>query len=120
MSASNGLKKKRGHKVRIISFIITTFLIAALYGLFVTTMDFMRPNYDPVASGHRAAGNIYGLFGTVNDEVKRNDPNAPARNTTITYKLAMPYAVTADLSAIFGGKIEVGVSSFFHAAQSHT
>jgi len=83
----------------------------------------MQPNFDPVASGHQAAADVYGLFGTVNNEVKQNDGTAPAlqsHHSTITYKLARPYAITADLSALLGGKLEVSISSFVHSVGSHS
>jgi hypothetical protein len=107
--------------MRILGIIVMTFMVAVIYGLFLTTMDFMgSPTYNPVNSGHEAANNIYGLFGTMTTEVRRNEGDAEAHNPTIAHKIAMPYAVTADLSAILGGKIEVGLSSLFHAAETHT
>jgi hypothetical protein len=92
-------------------------MIAVIYGLFLTTMDFLGPNYDPVASGHKAASNVYGLFGTADAEIKRNEAESP-HATPVAYKLARPYAITADLSAIFGGKIEVGLASLLHSAEN--
>ena len=105
---------------RIVGFIVMTFVIAAIYGLFLTTEDFMGPNYNPETSGHKAAENVYGLFGTVSEEIKKDDVNEPARAVSIAHKIAMPYAVTADLSALLGGKVEAGLSSFFHAADRHS
>ena len=105
---------------RIIGLIVMTFMVAIFYGLFLTTMDFMAPNYNPITSGHRAADNIYGLFGTVATEIKNNDGSASDHGTSVTHKIAMPYAVTADLSAILGGKLEVKVSSLFHMSQNHS
>jgi len=104
--------------MRIVGLIVTTFMVAIIYGLFVATMDFMshRPDYSPVASGHRAADTIYGLFGTMNTEIKNNEGEAPSRGSGVAYKIAMPYAVTADLSAILGGKIESGIAAFIHRA----
>jgi len=61
----------------LLSLIALTFFIAIGYGLFLTTRDFTAPNYNPIASGHRAADNIYGLFGTVSTEVRENE-TAPA------------------------------------------
>lgn len=104
---------------RVLGVIISTFVVAIVYGLFLTTMDFYHPNYSPVASGHRAAANIYGLFGTVSDEVKHNDAGEPAQVTSIARKIAMPYAIVADLSAIFGGKLEMGFASLVHNARNH-
>ncbi len=109
--------------MRIISFIIMTFVVAICYGFFLTTENFMRPNFDPVTSGHQAADNVYNLFGLINNEVKRNDSAAPAlqpHHATIAYKIARPYAVTADLSAILGGKLEVRLSLFAHNIGTHS
>lgn len=99
---------------RILGLIFTTFLLAALYGLFCTTADFMNPNYDPVASGRRAASAVYGLFGEVSTEIERNDSNASPKTISIAHRIAEPYAVTADLAALLGGKLELGLSSLFH------
>jgi len=101
---------------RIIGLIITTFVIAIIYGLCLTTMDyFTKPNYTPVASGHHAADTIFGLFGTVSDEIKRNEDDHP-HATSVAYKIARPYAITADLAAVLGGKLEVNIGSLFHRA----
>jgi hypothetical protein len=106
----------------IISLIITTFMIAAIYGLFCTTVDlFSKSNYDPVMSGRRAAGSIYGLFGVVTEEVNRNDANEPPHfKESIAQKIAAPYAVTADVVALLGGKLERGVVGLFDHAEEHT
>jgi hypothetical protein len=104
---------------RLLSLVITTFMIAVIYGLFQTTMDFLRPNYDPVAAGHHAANGVYSLFGGVDDAVSPHTRSA-ARTASITHKVAVPYAVTANLSAFFGGKLEVGMENLFHAAQNRT
>jgi hypothetical protein len=101
---------------RILGVIFTTFLVAALYGLFCTTVDFMNPKYDPVASGRRAAHSVYGLFGVVSEEIEHNDPQASPRTVTIAERIATPYAVTADLAGLLGGKLELGLSSLFHGA----
>jgi len=103
---------------RIIGFILSTFFIAILYGLCLTTLDFFGPHYDPVSSGHRAANTIYGLFGTAAEEIQRNEAEPNAHSTSVAYKIARPYAITADLSAIFGGKIEVGINSLLHTAEN--
>ena len=104
---------------RILGVIVTTFVIALFYGLLLTTEDLFRPHYNPVSSGHRAAENVYGLFGTVSEEIKRNDASEPVRLTSIAHRIAMPYAITADLSAIFGGRIEAGVLDLFNRALGH-
>ncbi len=108
--------------MRIIGLIVTTFIIAMIYGIFVATVDFTgldaKIAYDPVISGHRAAKNVYALFGTANNEIKQNEGEAPQRGNGIAHKVAMPYAVTADLSAIVGGKVEVGMSTLFHHARN--
>jgi hypothetical protein len=101
---------------RILGVIFTTFLIAALYGLFCTTADFMSTKYDPVASGRRAAGGVYGLFGVVSEEIEHNDPNASPKTVSVAKRIASPYAVTADVTALLGGKLELAASSFFHGA----
>ncbi len=106
---------------RVASVIFATFLIAFLYGFVLTTMDFIEPNYNPVATGHRAADNIYSLFGTVNHEVKQTaDKPETVHSVTVAHKIARPYAVTADLSAILGGKMEIGLSSMIRTAQGHS
>jgi hypothetical protein len=100
-----------------------TFVVAICYGLFFTTMNFMGPNYDPVASGHQAAANVYGLFGLVSNEVKQNEgesADAQPHHHSIAYKIARPYAITVDLSAILGGKAEISLSSFVHSAGVQT
>jgi len=74
----------------------------------------MGAGNSPEASGHRAADKVYGLFGTVSEEIKRNEHDEPTRAETILQKIAMPYALTADLSAIFTGKIEAGAASLVH------
>jgi hypothetical protein len=102
---------------RIIGVIIATFMIAAFYGLFCTAMDFMGSNYQPVHSGHRAAAGVYGLFGVVSEEIQNNEPHETSNLTSIARKIAAPYAVTADLSAILGGKLILACDSFFHAAE---
>ena len=98
---------------RIVGTIIGTFVVAMLFGFVLTTIDFSEPDYSPETSGHRAANKVYGLFGTVSDEIKRNDRDEPARAQTILQKIAMPYALTADLSAILAGKLEVGAEKVF-------
>ncbi len=103
---------------RIIGIIVTTFIIAMLYGFFVTTMDFLGTGYDPVASGHRAAHNVYGLFGVVSEEIENNSTHPTSKLETVMRKIAAPYAVTADLTAILTGKLEIGIASFFHAAET--
>ena len=103
---------------RVIGVIFTTFFIAFLYGFVLTTMDFIEPNYNPVVTGHRAADNIYGLFGTVNHEVKQTaEKPETTHSVTVAHKIARPFAVTADLSAILGGKMEMGISSMIHTAE---
>ena len=103
---------------RIIGVIVTTFLLAALYGFFVTTMDFLDSRaYDPVASGHYAAGKVYGLFGVVSEEIDNNAPHNNGRLPSVARKIAAPYAIVADLTAIFAGKFEIFVLSFFHTAE---
>lgn len=101
---------------RVLGIIFTTFLFAALYGLFCTTADFMSDNYDPVVSGRRAASAVYGLFGEVSTEIERNDANASPKTVSIAHRIAQPYAVTADLAALLGGKLEIGASHLFHGA----
>lgn len=104
---------------RIIGVIVTTFVIAIVYGLFLTTRDFIRPGYDPEVSGHHAADNVYGLFGAVSDEVKRNENEQPTTAyMSVAHKIAMPYALTADLSALLGGKLEVFIGSFISTLKS--
>ncbi len=101
---------------RILGIILMTFVIAALYGFAGTTMDFLKTGYDPVASGQRVSNNIYGLFGVVGQEVKRDEVKAdesPRWNDGIAKKIASPYAVTADVAAVICGKLEVGLFSFF-------
>jgi hypothetical protein len=100
---------------RIAGVIITTFIIASMYGLALTTTDFVRSGYNPEASGHKAADHVYGIFNTVSNEIQRNETEKPVQVVTALHRVAVPYAVTADLSAIFAGKLEIGVSSFFHA-----
>ncbi len=99
---------------RVLGIIFTTFLLAALYGLFCTTVDFMNANYDPVASGRRAAHSVYGLFGVVSEEIEHNDVNASPKTVSVAERIAAPYAVTADISALLGGKLEIGASKVFH------
>lgn len=99
---------------RIVGTIIATFVIAMLFGFVLTTADFTKPDYKPETSGHRAADKVYGLFGTVSSEIKRNDHSEPTWAETIFQKIAMPYALTSDLSAIFAGKLELGAASIFH------
>ena len=102
---------------RIIGVIITTFMIAIVYGFYCGTMDFLTSRPDPVQSGHHAAGGVYGLFGVVSDEIKNNDARATSHVSTVGRKIAMPYAVTADLSAILTGKLELAITSVFHVAE---
>jgi len=102
---------------RIIGIIVMTFMIAIFYGLFLTTENFLQPDFNPVATGHQAANNIYGLFGTISNEIKQNEPRG-GHDMAVAHKLAMPYAVTADLSAILGGKLEVSLASLFHQAST--
>lgn len=100
---------------RVAGIIMTTFLIASLYGLALTTSDFVRSGYNPETSGHRAADHVYGIFNTVSNEIQRGETEKPVEVVAALHKVAVPYAVTADLSAIFAGKLEVGVSSFLHS-----
>lgn len=105
---------------RILSFIVTTFLVALVYGSFCATEDFFNASGDPVGSGRRAAGNIYNLFGVVTEEASRADANAAppdagkSGGSLIARKIAAPYAATADVAAIISGKAEHSLSSFFH------
>ena len=99
---------------RLLGLVLATFLIAVIYGLFLTTVDFMKPGYNPVTSGHRAAQGVYGVFGTVDNEIRNNDEGESKHTTSVLRKIAKPYAIAADLSAILGGKIELVVSSLFH------
>lgn len=99
---------------RILGIIFTTFLIAALYGLFITTVDFMNAGFDPVKSAHRAASGVYSLFGDVSEEIERNDANASAKTVSVAHRISTPYAITADISALLGGKLELLASSLFH------
>lgn len=105
---------------RIGGVVFFTFMVAMAYGLFLTTRDFMftNPSFDPVASGHHAAANVYQLFGTVSGEIQRNDEHESPKATSIMHKIAIPYAVTADLTAILGGELEAGIRSFFRSTES--
>ncbi len=103
---------------RIIGFIVVTFLVAFLYGFLCATVDCMRSSCEPVSSGRRAAENIYNLFGTVSEEARKNDAASDAHPADSTMrKIASPYAVTADVTAILTGKIEAGISAMLHPAR---
>lgn len=99
---------------RLLGLVFTTFLIAALYGLFIATADFMNAGFDPVKSAHRADAGVYHLFGDVSEEIERNDVNATPKTVSTAHRIAKPYAVTADVSALLGGKLELLASSAFH------
>ena len=101
---------------RFLGVIFATFLLAVLYGLFCTTADFMDANYNPVASGRRAAHNVYGLFGVVSEEIEHNDVNASPRIVSLAERIAGPYAAAADIAALLGGKLEIGASRLLHGA----
>ena len=96
----------------IVSFIITTFLIAALYGFGCATMAFVKGERDPVAIGHDAAAHVHGLFGAVNNEVKSD--GAYGLPPSLIQQVAAPYAATADVTALLGGKFVEAVISAFH------
>lgn len=102
----------------VIGFIVTTFLLAIIYGLYVTTVDFMGPSsYDPVASGRKAGAGVYSLFGVTAEEIEHQAPQASPKTSSVAHRIAVPYAVTADLSALLGGKLEIGIAHIFRGVE---
>jgi len=95
----------------IIGFIITTFLLAALYGFGCTAMAFIRGEHDPEATGHYAAAHVYGLVGAVDNEVKSNEARGPS--PSLAHQIAAPYALTADVAALLSGKLVNAIASIF-------
>lgn len=106
---------------RIVSFIIMTFFIAALYGVGCAAMDYLGDQPDSVVTGRYAAAHVYGLFGSVSEEASINnaDKKQPS-SPSLARKIAAPYAVTADISGLLSSKLINGMSSVFHTVDKKT
>jgi len=105
----------------ILGLIILSFCVAVIYGVGCATVDFLNDRKDPVQSGRHAAATIYGLFGVVTEEAKRNDAEAPQTPTSsAVQKIATPYAVTADISALLCGKLENSLRSTTETIETKT
>ena len=95
-----------------------TFFVAIIYGLGCATVDQLKNEKDPVATGHTAATHVYALFGVVVEEATANNADqSHATPPSIVRRIAAPYAVTADVSGLLGSKLINGMMSFFHTVR---